>query len=263
MPAFSRAVFLGLQAAALVSLVGQPFAPSAALAAPLPLPMPLMPHLADYAAQPPARTDATMVHHSENTALAGQDDAAVVPHTTSPVLPRDGDINTSILNNVNILNNWFNTMQGHSTNLRQLASQASTQRDNADFRTEVVSEVTSYQDGLLGFQNVLAQLGADKGLENYDRANELETLLKDLVNLSKDTLSYIDQLVYQIPVLGPLLGPVVYQIKCILDDVLNAVENLTDAILNAVQPLLVALIGQVTAAACGLGIQLGSLCLLV
>lgn len=261
MPAFSRAVFLGLQAAALVSLVGQPFAPSVALAAPLP--MPLMPHLADYAAQPPARTNATMVHHSENSALAGREDVAVVPHTTSPVVPRENDVNTNILNNVNILNNWFDTMQGHSANLQRLASQASTHRDDADFRTETVSEVTSYQDGLLGFQNVLAQLGADKGLENYDRSNELETLLKDLVNLSKDTLSYIDELVYQIPVLGPLLGPVVYQIKCILDDVLNAVENLTDAILNAVQPLLVALIGQVTAAACGLGIQLGSLCLLV
>lgn len=117
MPAFSRAVFLGLQAAALVSLVGQPFAPSVALAAPLP--MPLMPHLADYAAQPPARTNATMVHHSENSALAGREDVAVVPHTTSPVVPRENDVNTNILNNVNILNNWFDTMQSHSANLRQ------------------------------------------------------------------------------------------------------------------------------------------------
>jgi hypothetical protein len=52
---------------------------------------------------------------------------------------------------------------------------------------------------------------------------------------------------------------VVYDVKCILDEVLNACENLTDAILNALRPLLGPLIGRWNAEACLLGI--GSVCL--
>lgn len=70
-----------------------------------------------------------------------------------------------------------------------------------------MSEITAYQDNLLGFQTLLAQLGADKGLANYDRANDLETLLKNFVNLNKDTLKSISDLVFAIPDLGPILGP--------------------------------------------------------
>ena len=59
-------------------------------------------------------------------------------------------------------------------------------------------------------QGILGDLGRDKGLANYDRNNDLETLLKDIVNLNKDTLSAITEIVYEIPILGPLLGPSKY-----------------------------------------------------
>lgn len=72
--------------------------------------------------------------------------------------------------------------------------------------------MTGFHTNLLGFQTVLAEFGADKGLANYDRTNDLETLLKNLVNLNKNALSAIDILVYNIPLLGPILGPS----KCIL-----------------------------------------------
>lgn len=55
---------------------------------------------------------------------------------------------------------------------------------------------------------------------------------------------------------------VVYEIKCIVDDLLNAVENLTDAILNALQPLLLGLVDVATKAVCGAGLDLGALCVI-
>ena len=56
---------------------------------------------------------------------------------------------------------------------------------------------------------------------------------------------------------------VVYDIKCILDDVLNAVENLTDALLNVLKPLLAPLIRGWSAQACllGIGIRVANICL--
>jgi hypothetical protein len=60
---------------------------------------------------------------------------------------------------------------------------------------------------MLGFQTALAQIGSDKGLANYDDKNSLETLLKDTVDLNKNVLSAVDVAVYNLPVLGPILGP--------------------------------------------------------
>lgn len=60
---------------------------------------------------------------------------------------------------------------------------------------------------MLGLEGVLGNLGADKGLANYDRSNTLETILKDVVNLDKDVLSSITVLVYNLPIVGKTLGP--------------------------------------------------------
>ncbi|KAI0639395.1 hypothetical protein C8Q77DRAFT_58291 [Trametes polyzona] len=268
MPAFSRAVFLGLQAAAVVSLVGQPFSSSStALAAPVPLPMPMVAHIADYAAQPPARNNATELSQSRPISLVRkQDGAAVVHHTTSessPVVARDGDIDTSLLNNINILGNMYSQMNDHSHVLNELASQASSMGDNEEFHQRVYTETDSYRQSLLGFESILEQLGADKGLANYDRTDDLETLLKEIINLNKESMKSVVALVEQMPAVGPALAQIVYEVKCIMDEMLNAVENLTDAIINALKPLLIDLIGTATEAACSSGLELGSLCLMI
>ena len=70
--------------------------------------------------------------------------------------------------------------------------------------------MSGFHSSLLGFQSTLAELGADKGLANYDKDNDLETVLKDLVNSVKYLLSDIDDMVYDIPGLGPTLGPSKY-----------------------------------------------------
>ncbi|KAJ7357382.1 hypothetical protein DFH08DRAFT_643294, partial [Mycena albidolilacea] len=100
---------------------------------------------------------------------------------------------------------------------------------------DAVSQMQDFRTNLLEFQTTLHDLGSDKGLANYDKNNELETLLKDLFNANKDALSSVSTLVSSDPALGPVLGPIVYEIKCIIDEVLDSTENLTDGLLNAVQ----------------------------
>jgi len=64
-----------------------------------------------------------------------------------------------------------------------------------------------------GFSTALADSTAarsgtpDKGLANYDSTNDLETLLKNVVNLNKDVLTGLDHALGGLPLLGPLLGP--------------------------------------------------------
>lgn len=60
---------------------------------------------------------------------------------------------------------------------------------------------------MLGFQTALAQTASDKGLANYNDKNNLETLLKDTVDFNKNVLSAVVVTVYNVPGLGPILGP--------------------------------------------------------
>jgi hypothetical protein len=92
-----------------------------------------------------------------------------------------------------------------------LAERSSTVNDDDyDFQQQCASEMTGYHTSFLGFQTTLAQLAGDKGLANYDSSNNLETLLKDAVNANKNALSATAALVYNIPTLGPILGPSMY-----------------------------------------------------
>lgn len=197
------------------------------------------------------------------------------------------------------LNGYYQAASTHSKNLRRslvvdfsilcfplilssdsLAVQSSSvdNDDSSDFHQQAATELTGFHTNMLGIETVLKELGADKGLANYDRTNDLETLLKNIVNVNKDTLSFLTTITYNLPIVGPTLGPsecsdssirhyfdvcssVVYEIKCVLDDILNACENLTDAILNILQPLLLPLIGKYLTTACNNGVGLPT-CLL-
>jgi len=131
------------------------------------------------------------------------------------------------------------------------AAVASTQGDDQAFRQQTSDSLSQFHQGLLSFNILLGQLSADKGLANYDKGDKLETVLKNVVNATKNALSAIDVLVYRIPLLGSVLGSLVYQIKCIIDDLLNATENVTDALLNGLAPLLRNLDNQVVSLLCG------------
>ncbi|KAF9652026.1 hypothetical protein BDM02DRAFT_3109796 [Thelephora ganbajun] len=145
------------------------------------------------------------------------------------LLPR----NEAGLVQIDLLNTYFREMRAQSRNLRDYSRRARDSRNDPRFRDNTVRELRGFRDNMGRAQGLLGDLGRDKGLANYDRNNDLETLLKDIVNLNKDALSSVTEIVYEIPLLGPILGPIVGELKCIIDEVLNAVENTVDGLLNS------------------------------
>jgi hypothetical protein len=53
---------------------------------------------------------------------------------------------------------------------------------------------------------------------------------------------------------------VVYDIKCVIDETLDAVENLSDAIINALGPVLQELLPFAVSTTCKTGIKMAGLC---
>ncbi|KAF8626503.1 hypothetical protein AX15_004809 [Amanita polypyramis BW_CC] len=100
--------------------------------------------------------------------------------------------------------------------------------------SDCVSILLGLRDNLNGLPAILQELAADRGLAYYNRANDLETTLKNTINLTKGSLNFINTKFKDVP----LIGFIVYEIKCIIDESLDALENITDATLNILEPLL-------------------------
>ncbi|CAL1695860.1 unnamed protein product [Somion occarium] len=262
MSSATRRLLLAFYAIALAALflVGTPLAVLPAAASPLPLP--LVTYFAreypsDYSLNAKPRT--TPVKY----AFSSASESDVFSANETSVDRRD--INTT-LGNINILNNYWTQMTQHADNFRSLsARRPSRNEDITEFSQQSSTEVTGFQDNLSGFSGILGELAADKGLANYNENDALEILLKKTVNANKDLLKSIDEGVYQIPGLGSTLGPIVYEIKCILDEILDAVENLSDAVLNDLQlaSLYRGLIADASKTACNSGLQIIGLCILL
>ena len=89
-----------------------------------------------------------------------------------------------------------------------LAAQSSSVQDNdADFDQQAATQLTAFHTQMLGFEAIFRQFGADAGLKNYNSADDIETLLKNVVNLHKNTLSYVTTISYNLPIVGKTLGP--------------------------------------------------------
>ncbi|KAH9937682.1 uncharacterized protein B0H18DRAFT_1113486 [Fomitopsis serialis] len=166
-------------------------------------------------------------------------DYDAMPSTASPA-KRQGDMN--IMDNIGLMNGYSTQITQNAQTLNSLA----------------------VHENFLGFQTVLGELAADKGLANYNKNSEMETMLKNIVNASKYVMNDTYEMVNNIPGLGPILGPIVYQVKCIVDEVLDATENLTDALINDLEnilPALRALDGQAAQTACAAGIEIADICI--
>lgn len=89
-----------------------------------------------------------------------------------------------------------------------LASQSATSKPgNKVFEQRAASAASAFHTNLLGFRSLLSQLGREKGLANYDRDDQIQTLLKNIVNTNKNFLSSVDVIVKNLPILGPVVGP--------------------------------------------------------
>ncbi|THH34026.1 hypothetical protein EUX98_g83 [Antrodiella citrinella] len=252
MPSPVRTLFVAFQLAALAAFLifGATLTVVPVLASPIPMPIP---SALDFSAP-------GSVHNTSDPDLANEStlDARNYDPTALSFSRRQ---NTAI-GNVNLLNTYFGAMEQHAQNFNKLTRQAQTaSASGSSFPQQCAYELTGFQTQLASFQSLVAQMGSDKGLANYDKNNAVETLLKNVVNANKDMLSDVDAMVYELPIVGSTLGPIVYEIKCILDELLDAVENLTDQILNTIAPMLSPVIEMAATAACKNGITALGICL--
>ncbi|KAJ8522531.1 hypothetical protein ONZ45_g891 [Pleurotus djamor] len=76
---------------------------------------------------------------------------------------------------------------------------------------------------------LLEPYATQKGLANYNRNSSTQTLLKNLVNYLKQLVSDTYRSVCDFP---EDVCALIYEIKCLVDEILNMTENLTDGLLN-------------------------------
>lgn len=166
--------------------------------------------------------------------------ASIAPQETDASAPERRQ-----LDQFTLLNNHYHSARKNAATYKRLAAQSSSPSaaQDAEFQQKCATALNNFQLDILGIKEILETAGADRGLQNYDRQSDVQTTLKNVVNLNKDVLKATAILVDNLPVLGPILGPIVYQIKCLLELTLDAIENLTDGLMNStVAPLLRALL---------------------
>jgi len=96
----------------------------------------------------------------------------------------------------------------HLENVDNFASKAHTANDNDEgFQSGCTDQLTSFYGILQGIHNNLGGLNSEKGEAAYDRSNDLETMIRGLVNDNKNLLSDTDNLVEGNFLLAVLLEP--------------------------------------------------------
>ncbi|THV04937.1 hypothetical protein K435DRAFT_774205 [Dendrothele bispora CBS 962.96] len=101
---------------------------------------------------------------------------------------------------------------------------------------QCVSPLTSLRDSTRGVLENIEGQPLNKGLANYNKNDPRQVALKDVINVLKALVEETFKTLVDLPVvntlLAPVLGPILYDLKCIVDDVLDFLENETDAVLN-------------------------------
>jgi len=270
MPSINRSLFAAVQAAALCAFLIASPAPVSAVASPVPMPLPLVAadwNLANRTTlyhKPAVVNDitrkSTRVKHTAPVTPAARRNLAVMIAKRASVAASESRRAASNSDTDDAdyakMQRLYGQASTHAQNLKSLAAQSSSVPDSSsgDFHQQAATELTAFHSNVLGIQDIMSQLGTDKGLLNYDRTDDLETLLKDVVNINKNALSSVNTIVYNLPIVGKTLGPIVYELKCVLDDVLNFVENTADGLINGLQPLLQPLLGGLLGTACNTGV---------
>ncbi|GAA5838064.1 hypothetical protein JCM3766R1_004190 [Sporobolomyces carnicolor] len=165
--------------------------------------------------------------------------------TSSPVgkLPSvPGSSALGLVKLENILKSSTSRMTTHQANIAKLAKQARTydksSRMGSKFQNSVYQELKAYRGsaqslpGLQELYEATKPAAGDHGLDNFDRDDPIQVLIRTLNESTQQTLESINLIVYYVPVLGPIAGPLVYDIKCILDNVLDATQINLDGLLN-------------------------------
>ncbi|KAJ8084014.1 hypothetical protein AAF712_000906 [Marasmius tenuissimus] len=124
------------------------------------------------------------------------------------------------------------------SHLNEFSGCASAHEDSDVSRGNCAGSASSAQLVLQSVSDSLRPMAAKYGHANYDRNSAVETVLKETIDYIKKLLHSLAVAIDKDCLLGPLLGPIVYQIKCIIDELLNGIENISDGCLNDLKALL-------------------------
>ncbi|OSX67585.1 hypothetical protein POSPLADRAFT_1030576 [Postia placenta MAD-698-R-SB12] len=237
MPSIARSVFLAVQVAAIATLVGMPMAVTPALGSPLPVALPVWRTYVDLSRRSDLGPGIAVKDPQGSSSSLSMGKHTVAEHNAMPVPTQKRDADADFSNNMNRLQSHYQKLNDDSNTMNTLLDLSSSQR-GPDFNQQYYDAFSDLQAQLGGFQDAMAKIAADKGLANYDPNNVVETTLKNTINMVKYSLRTTVEIIKTLPVLGPRLAPIVIQLKCITDELLDAIENLTDGITNNVMPLL-------------------------
>lgn len=248
-----------------------------------------------------AASVANLVPASSLAGLAARDTtsaASVLSSVTS--LTHTGNSGTSILSVTTLLTSVSRAQSSSSKELQQSAAKAKSSRSsraNSAYQNSVYNQLKAYRDastdltGLSALADALAPLRANNGMANFNRDDPLQVLLRTTVTGMEDTLEAVNLIVYYVPLLGPVLGPIVYDrkscfrsqpatvrlaqaraltssrssclftpsclfaptVKCIIDSILDLGEETIDGLLNELYPELHTLSGNYLSSACAMG----------
>ncbi|KAJ7900360.1 hypothetical protein B0H14DRAFT_3852781 [Mycena olivaceomarginata] len=236
MPSIARVLFV----ASFLALTGFSPTTTTALASPLQASSPLI-----HANSPSSLVAARVVGKHTDIELVAR--LPISSPTVSALQQRGSSTNSTYL--VHQLQVHHDKMKLNADKMHKYAAQKRARSvDDAAFQAGCTTELTDFHNNFGGFYNILCLLneiavccpniGVGKGRDCYDDSSVTEQLLKDVVDYTKVTLTATRTLVAGIPVLGPLLDPIVEDIKCIVDYLLDLTEDLVDCLINITNELL-------------------------
>ncbi|KAG5722495.1 hypothetical protein E4T56_gene2893 [Termitomyces sp. T112] len=142
--------------------------------------------------------------------------------------------------------NFHQATKQNAKNLKKLAAQsASSKANDVAFQRKCVAQLNAFHSNILRQQAAFSAFADEKHQTISSRSEDrvLEELLKGVVTTCKDGLKYSEELVKNIPILGPIFAPIVYDVKCYLDDVLNYIRDVLIYILKGLPPDIANLLG--------------------
>ncbi|KAJ7932387.1 hypothetical protein B0H13DRAFT_776772 [Mycena leptocephala] len=238
MPSIARAILLAVQAASFLALTGISPTTTTALASPL---------------------SGSSLARSANSPSSLLGARIVSKHTDAKLIARTPTLSPTISPAVSSL------QQRHSTNnhseaanklmksrdacvrnaaaMKNLTAHARTrsvQADDPEFQKQCGTTATEFKDSFNEYQKLFCSYGPsidDCQCVADSLCIVLQETLKDVVNAHKDVLKATTELVYELPLLGPVLGPTLYDIKCLIDDLLNKTQEFVDCLLKVLLEL--------------------------
>ncbi|KAG6902865.1 hypothetical protein C0995_010034 [Termitomyces sp. Mi166 len=121
------------------------------------------------------------------------------------------------------------------------AQSASSRANNVAFQRKYITQLNTFHSNILKQQAALSAMVDEKhstigGRSDHNADHALEKLLRKVIMVDKQVLEDFGKLAEAVPVLGPYLAPVAYDVKCLVDAVLNYSRDFLVGILKDLPP---------------------------